>query len=524
MFFFLLLGWLLPASAGESWTAASLLEKVDALARSAAQKPYSPSPNHAPDVLRSLDYDQYRSIRYRPDAALWRGESDFEVQFFHPGYLFLRPVDIYSIEEGNKVPLDFSVDRFEYGEKVPEEAIASMAERKEAIRHAGFRLHFPINRADYKDEVVVFLGASYFRLVGPGQVYGLSSRGLALDTAGMHPEEFPYFTRFWLFRPAPGDNTLHLIAQLDSPSVTGAYHFLITVADDVTVEIDKRIHLRQEVQRFGVAPLTSMFLFSDFLAHRFDDFRPRVHDSEGLQVWTGQGEWIWRPLANPRQVRAVALQDETPRGFGLVQRRRDFADYLDLEAEYHRRPSHWVEPLGGDWGKGAVVLVEIPADAEIHDNIVVFWEPETSFIPGDSLQFHYRLSTFDEWPNRANHSSASPLLRLIRAHQGWGKVPGTREPPPRSLRRYVIEFGFPPGETWPMATDPVAQLELSRGQYHDLQVWRLPDSTGWRASFLLEPDGQEAADMRLFLTAQDRVISETWNHVWYPGEHVFLTQ
>jgi glucans biosynthesis protein len=498
--------------------AETLFAQVDAEARALAQEAYQGRKVTPARVLQQLDYDGYRDIRFRAESALWRGESDFEVQMFHPGFLFMHPVTLYDVGNGMIREVDFASEYFDYGPQIPAAIRQEMAELATDTGYAGFRLHFPLNRPDYRDEVAVFLGASYFRLVGPGHVYGLSARGLALDTALPEGEEFPYFDRFWLLRPLPGETTVTVIAALNSPSVTGAFRFDINVSERLVVDVEKRLHARKDVRRLGVAPLTSMFLFGEFPGPRFDDFRPRVHDSEGLQMLTSQGEWIWRPLANPQQLRVVALQDQDPAGFGLMQRRRDFREYLDLEAQYHRRPSHWVEPAGGDWEQGAVVLVEIPADSEIHDNIVAFWEPARMLLRGEERHFRYRLHVFDAWPEGLNGQPEAPDWYLVRVRQGWGKVPGMAHPPPQYVRRYIVDFAPTDTAVLGALSAPEPSLVLSHGRYDDLQVKPLPAEQGWRVSFLLEPEAGRPADMRLQLRVDDRVVSETWNHVWYGDE------
>ncbi|MFO8005631.1 glucan biosynthesis protein [Thioalkalivibrio sp.] len=487
----------------------SLFRQVTDLARTRAETPYEPPAEVVPNALREMTYDQYRSIRFRPEAALWRGQARFEVQFFHPGFLFPHPVTVFVVNDGELRELAFDPDLFRYEAEAEGLAAAGRGD----LGFAGLRLHYPLNRPEYLDEVVVFLGASYFRLVGPGQVYGLSSRGLAIDTALPTGEEFPAFRTFWLFRPKPDADRITILALLDSPSVTGAYRFDLQAGNAVTVAVDKRLFARTDVAKLGIAPLTSMFAFGEASARGVDDFRPRVHDSEGLMMHTAAGEWIWRPLTNPVRLRGSSLRDaERPRGFGLVQRSRAFSDYLDLEAEYHRRPSQWVTPIDGDWGAGGVELVEIPAGDETSDNIAAYWVSDTPFRAGDRRQYRYRLTLFDDTP------PGDPPARVVRTRSGWGAVPGAADPPPRSLRRYVVDFAG--GELDGLGADAVVEprLEARSGTIDDLHARRLPDDAGWRATFLLAPEDGEAADLRLVLTRDGRPVTETWNHVWYPDE------
>ncbi|TVR65250.1 MAG: glucans biosynthesis protein, partial [Gemmatimonadales bacterium] len=416
---------------------------------------------------------------------------------------------------------------------------------------AGFRVLFPLNEPERMDEAASFLGASYFRLLGPGHVYGLSARGIAVDTTGEREEEFPDFREFWLVRPQPGDRTLTFWGLLDGPSLTGAYRFRLAPhghrdldglgnAEVSVVEVEAHLFARRDVARLGVAPLTSMFLFDENRGRDFDDVRPRVHDSDGLLMLTRSGEWIWRPLSNGPGLRVSSLRDVDPRGFGLLQRERRFDRYLDLEARYHDRPSLWVEPLDEGWGGGGVELVEIPTDSEFLDNVVAYWAPDEPFRAGEERSYRYRLVSFD---HRLPEPILGPLVeeleaevrpgRVIRYRHGWDTLPGEADPPPRSRRRFVVDFEAPqgpggqggatgstsvtpPAATTPAGTLPEIRLQASAGQVEGARVEPLPErSGGWRVTFALDP-GESPADMRLFLTRDGLPITETWSYLWIP--------
>jgi glucans biosynthesis protein len=349
----------------------------------------------------------------------------------------------------------------------------------------------------------VFLGASYFRAVGQNQNYGISVRGLAIDTGLPKPEEFPYFREFWLEKPGKDATELTVHALMDSPSVTGAYRFIIKPGLNTQIEVRASIFVRNKVQKFGVAPLTSMFFHGGLNERFFDDFRPQVHDSDGLLMAAGNGEWIWRPLNNPTRLRISAFQDNNPRGFGLLQRDRNFENYQDLEAHYHIRPGVWVEPQG-EWSKGSVQLIEIPSDAERYDNIAAFWVPEKPVEPGQSLEFNYRLFFFLDMPN------LSPGGRTLASRIGAGGA-GDLDP---SRRRFVIDFG---GEALAkLAEDaPVtAVVTGSSGQIENVVAHKNAHTQGWRVSFELLPKDNEPADLRCFLKLGDDVLTETWNYQW----------
>ena len=513
----------LPADLPPVQDPTSLGEEVRARARALASQPWTPPEAGLPPELGGLDYDAYRRIRFLDERALWFGAADFQVQFFHPGYLFSTPVVIHEVTETQVRHLPFDPHLFQYGVQ----AAAGWP------GWAGFRVLFPLNDPGRMDEAASFLGASYFRLLGPGHVYGLSARGIAVDTTGERDEEFPDFREFWLVRPRPGDRTLTLYGLLDGPSLTGAYRFLLDPHgpgdEDVSVvEVEAHLFARRDVARLGVAPLTSMFLFDENRGRDFDDVRPRVHDSDGLLMLTRSGEWIWRPLSNGPGLRVSSLRDLDPRGFGLVQRERRFDRYLDLEARYHHRPSLWVEPLGEGWGGGGVELVEIPTDSEFADNVVAYWAPDEPFRRGEERSYRYRLVSFDD---RLPDPVLAPLLgaldqevrpgRVIRYRHGWDALPGEAAPPPRSRRRFVVDFedsGSPgvQGPAPPSTTTPEIQLQASAGEVEGVRVEPLPErSGGWRVTFALAP-GQAAVDMRLFLTREGMPITETWSFLWIP--------
>lgn len=490
------------------WTPEQLFEYVIGLARERAKRAYQAPESNLPAALADMGYSQYRNIRFRPQKALWQGETLFEVQMFHPGFLYAHPVRLHTLHNGRLAELQFDSQMFRY-----DGSAAEMAEAGgDDLGFAGFRLHYPLNSTDYKDEVLAFLGASYFRLVGPGQVYGLSSRGLAVDTALPSGEEFPAFREFWLVRPEPEATRMTVLALLDSPSVTGAYRFDVSPQASTVVDVDARLFAREDVGKLGVAPLTSMYFFGEASVRRPDDFRPRVHDSDGLLKYGSSGEWTWRPLSNPLQLRVSSLRDRHPRGFGLVQRNRDFEGYLDMEAHYHRRPSQWVALGEGDWGAGGVELVEIPTDSEINDNIVLYWSPEAPFRAGEARRYQYRLSTF------GGRLARQDVGWVVRTRSGPGAIAGMDDPPLPSVRRFFVDFrgGGLDGLEDDAAVMP--SLRTSTGEIHDLQVVPLPDGRTWRASFKLTPDGRAAADMQLYLEHNERPLTEVWTYVWYPDE------
>lgn len=515
----------------------TLFEHVVDLARERAEAMWVPPQTGLAARVADLTYAQYRDIRFRSDQAIWRGAAPFEVQLFHPGGGNDTPVRIHLVEDGRSRLLPFDTALFSYGDLVD----AADVDLEPRVGFPGFRVLHAMNDPDKMDEVVAFLGASYFRLVGPRQVYGLSSRGLAVDIAEPGGEEFPDFVEFWLVRPEPEARELAFYALLDGPSVTGAYRFELVpgTAEGVLADgaeaveppldggdastgtvlaVQARLFARRDVRKLGIAPLTSMYLHGPLLPGGHDDFRPRVHDSEGLLMLTSRDEWIWRPLTNGSGVRVTSLRDVDPDGFGLVQRARAFDDYMDLEALYHRRPSYWVA-IDGEWGSGGVELLEIPTTSEFNDNVVAYWVPDRPMEAGDELELRYRIVTFDDrLAGGAAHGGPLPtqtLARVVRTRIGWDALPGEADPPPRSVRRVVVDFEGRGLERLPPDAEPTAELSTSSGTISDLRVRPLPGG-GRRATFALSPDGDRGADMRLFLRLGDTAITETWSYLWEP--------
>lgn len=503
-----------PEAAGDESVAYSgpvLHDFVVERARAQAQRPYEPPDTMAAAAVATLTYGQQRAIRFRDEEAIWRGETPFELQLFHPVGGFRVPVAIHLVESDTTRTLDFDPGLFERGDELDGVRLDLGAE----TGYAGFRALSALNEPGRVDEVVSFLGASYFRLLGPGHVYGLSSRGLAVDVASPDGEEFPDFREFWIVRPDTAATTLTFYGLLDGPSVVGAYRFDLTPGSPglndapptgTVMDVDARLFVRRDIALLGVAPLTSMYLHGTFRPGGDDDVRPRVHDSEGLLMASQGGEWIWRPLTNRASIQVTSMRGREPRGFSLVQRDRDFGHYLDLEAQYHRRPSEWVEVVGGDWGTGGVTLVELPTDSEFNDNIVAFWAPDGGARAGDERHFRYRLHTFDA------HRTEQLSARVVRTRIGWDALPGQASPPPRTHRRIVVDFEGASLSALDDDTEVEAVVQTSAGQIDDVRVERLPGG-GRRATFSLQPDGARPADLRLYLRG-DTILSETWSYLW----------
>ena len=476
---------------------------VQQLAQERATHDYRPMPDALPAALANLSYDQYRDIRFRPESALWHGQSLFEVQFFHRGYHVRQRVNIFEVSSAGASPVAYNPQFFSFGPllKLPRAAAN--------LGFAGLRVHYPLQSPAYKDELIVFLGASYFRVLGRNQHYGASARALAIDTAAPSGEEFPAFTDFWLVRPQPADRVLTIYALLDGKSVAGAYQFQIRPGAITQVEVHCQLYLRRAIGKLGVAPLTSMFLYGEEgAARRFDDYRPQVHDSDGFMTETGHLEWIWRPLANPRELRVNRFMDENPRGFGLIQRERDFNRYQDVEAQYQARSSYWVEPLG-DWGKGGVELVEIPSDEETHDNMVAYWVPAQPASAGKPWSFSYLLSAYAQAPHWP------PGGRVVATRNGNPAMGDNKGHFAPGARRMLVDFAGGELEGLEGAQPVKAQVSADNGQIEAVTVQRLASGV-WRVAFVVTPKVKKAVDLRCYLTLHGEGLTETWVYQWTP--------
>lgn len=470
-------------------------------ARALAARPYEPPMRLAPQHLLDLTYDQYQAIRFRRDEALWaEQERGFRLEFFHMGRGFKEPVHMYEVVDGRAQEIAYRSSMFDLSK-------ADIRGRLPAdLGFAGFRIHSATN---WDADIAAFLGASYFRAVGSdARQFGLSARGLAIDTAIDGPEEFPRFTSFWFERPVENARQLILYALLDSPSAAGAYRFQLAPGIMHVMEVDAAIYPRRVIDRLGIAPLTSMFQCGENDRRMATDWRPEIHDSDGLSMWTGPGEWIWRPLTNPAGVRFNSFLDENPRGFGLLQRDRNFSNYQDDGVFYDRRPSLWIEPKGS-WGRGAVQLVELPTPDETFDNIVAFWNPEKKQGPGEEMLMSYRMY----WGT--NPPVEAPLGHAISTRTGIGGVVGQKR---RYFSwRFAIDFaggelaGLPRGAT----VEPV--ITASRGNVEIPSARPLESVDGYRAIFDLKPDDSiEPIDLRLYLRRNGQPLTETWVYQWVP--------
>lgn len=489
------------------------LEDVTAKARELVDKPYSKPASNLPEVFSSMQFADYQKMQPRADKFEWMDlETPFKLAFYHQGMHFNTPVRINEITSKGVQEITYQPEKFHFGD------LSFDQEATSKLGYAGFRVLYPINQAGKYDEIMSLLGASYFRVIGKDQIYGLSGRGLAIDTALQSGEEFPDFREFWVERPKDKDQHLVIYALMDSPRATGAYRMVLRPGEDTILDVESRVFLRDEVSKLGVAPLTSMFLYGPSQRSETHNFRPAIHDSNGLAIHTGSGEYIWRPLNNPKQLTVSTFQVENPKGFGLLQRGREFARYEDLEDRYDLRPSAWIEPKG-DWGKGKVELVEIPTADETNDNIVAFWTPDAQPAPGQPMQFDYRIHwTMDEpgllaedaaWVHQTRRTAGEiKQANLIRRLDGTTGL--------------LVDFEGPVLAGLPAEAVVTPQVSANdNAEILDMTLQRNPVIQGWRLNLRVKvKDPKVPVELRAALLHDDKPLTETWSYQLPPGSVV----
>ncbi|POF63118.1 glucan biosynthesis protein [Novacetimonas maltaceti] len=468
---------------------------VRQLAHRLSQQAYRPPEETLPTALRDMNFDQFTSIAYRPEQALWHGENlGFEVEFFPRGYLYRPRIEMYEVIDGKAAPVPYSADLFTYGNPA--------LRVDDNIGFSGLRIRAPINTPGVMEEFCVFLGASYFRAVAKGQTYGLSARGFADGTGDPKGEEFALFRAYWLEKPRSGVDSVVLHALLDSPSLTGAFRFTIRPGETTVFDVQTYLYPRKEIAQSGIAPLTGMFYFDANDRNHVDDWRPAAHDSEALSMWTGGGQQLWRPLRNPQDLQFSAFADVRPHGFGLMQRKRAFEDFEDLALNYEKRPSLWIEPIG-DWGAGSVDLVEIPTPNEVNDNIVSFWRPRDALAAGHEYAFTYRMywGWDTPWPTH---------LARIAATRVGASTDGSH------TRFFDIDFTGEPFVNLPRDAKFHLQTRTSAGEIRNVVVEANPDIHGWRATFEFDPKDAKIAELDCSLANDQGTVSEEWVYRWTP--------
>ncbi|MBU1086977.1 MAG: glucan biosynthesis protein G [Candidatus Omnitrophica bacterium] len=478
---------------------------VVAKAQMLSEKPFLETSNNLPDELKKIGYDEWRDIRFNPAKSLWAGKP-FSIQFFHLGGLYQEPVIINSVNKDNTTNIPFSLDLFDYTQSAHKGLLSSN------LGFAGFRIHYPINSAKYADEIISFIGASYFRALGKDLGYGISARGLAIDIAELSGEEFPYFREFWIIKPGAKAKEISFYALLESENLTGAYSFIVRPGEETLVKVKSVLFFRKKIRKLCLAPLTSMFFCGENTKSRANsDFRPEVHDSDGLLIQDTLGEWTWHPLINPENLLINSFSGGQPLGFGLLQRDMNFDHYQDLEARYDKRPSVWICPKS-DWGQGHLELLQLPTENEFNDNIGAYWVMDKSFEPGESFEFAYTMN----WHSGNRKKS---VLASVESTRIVTK--------PESIM-FIIEFLPDPSQEEFSSKDISANIQILNG--YSVKASQVIENTvtqGCRLIIHVDLDKEGMLDkmlykhnppveLRAFLKKDNLPITETWSYTYQP--------
>ncbi|WP_170870433.1 glucan biosynthesis protein G [Pantoea sp. 1.19] len=502
------LRWVSAAVVLSLYTSGSWAFSIDDVAKQAkemAGKSFDAPKSNLPSQFREMKFADYQQIQFNHDKAYWgKLRTPFKLEFYHQGMYFDTPVKLNEVTATSVREIKYNPDYFTFGN------VKHDADTVKNLGFAGFKVLYPINHNDKSDEIASWLGASYFRVIGAGQVYGLSARGLAIDTALPSGEEFPRFKEYWIERPKPRDKHLVIYALLDSPRATGAYRFVLWPGKESKVDVQAKVYLRDKVGKLGVAPLTSMFLFGSHQPSTVTNFRPALHDSNGLSIHAGNGEWIWRPLNNPRHLAVSTFTVEDPQGFGLLQRGREFSHYQDLDDRYDLRPSGWVEPVG-KWGKGHVELVEIPTGDETNDNIVAFWSPDTPPEPGKEMDINYRLY-FTRNEDKMHSPDTAWVKQTLRS-TGDVKQANLVRQPDGSIA-FIIDYVGDEMSKLPEDTPLTPQVSVGdNGELVESSVRYNPVTKGWRLVLRVRvKEAKQPLEMRAALANGDKTLTETWSY------------
>ncbi len=482
-----------PAASATGNQAAFSEEWLLSRAESLATEPFSAPELNLPSELTGLDQQKYQAIQFRPEAAVWKDDPvKFSLEFFHTGFQYKNPVEIFLIEDNVPRLFPYSTGLFNFGQPLTPPPPESQS------GFSGVRVNGPIQQLGKKDPFLSFHGASFFRAIATGQAFGVVARGVCINTAQAQGEEFPVFRTLWIRKPAPDERQLTIYALLDGASLTGAYKFTAEPGRFTIIDVECSLFPRRPLNHVGIAPLNSMYFFGAADTTRLDDYRPNVHSSNGLQIWNAAGEWIWRPLTNPEQLQYSVFLDRTPKGFGLLQRKRAFSDFEDIDARFGDRPSVWVEPQG-DWGDGAIDLIEVPSRSAIYDNIIAFWRPKSPLAEKARYSFRYRLHWGWEPPVR---SSLASVLQTRVGRRG-------------SDRRFFV-IDFVSGHSYNDRNLPefTADVGAADGEISNVAVRKNPATGGQRVTFEFQRGGEQQTDIRCELKQNGQVISETWVYRW----------
>jgi periplasmic glucans biosynthesis protein len=465
---------------------------VTEAARSLARAPFKDLAPDLPEAFKSLSYDRYVAIHLLRSATIWANDNvGFAIEPLHRGFIFSTPMQINLVFDGAARRLVYDATLFDFGKIAPPAKVGD-------IGFSGFRVLAPLEQGGFF-ELATFQGASFFRAVGQGQQPGTMARALSIKTADPRGEEFPAIRNVWIERPTLAANALVIYAIIDSESVAGAYRFTLRPGEATIIDTECTLFARAALDHYGIATMSATHLSGAIDRSRTDDLRPNVGEVDGLQMLTGKGEWLWRPVSNPTTLQLSTFVDENPRGFGFLLRDRNFDDYQDDDQHWEDRPSLWIEPIG-DWSFGGVQLVEIPSDSEVNDNIIAYWRPKQPLNSGSEISFAYRQFWCARPPERPD------LATVALSRSGRGSS--------AKRRRFLVEFSGDVFGQFKKPEDYWANVRASPGSIVSVRTFLWADQKTYRVLFELDPGSETFSELRLVVEAQGKPVSETWIYRW----------
>ncbi|MBX9759497.1 MAG: glucan biosynthesis protein [Beijerinckiaceae bacterium] len=469
------------------------------LARNLARQPWRKPSADLPEPFNALNHEQYVGIQRRPETIIWRDQSiGFALEPSQRGFIFSNSLQINIVEDGVARRLVYDPADYTFGK------LNAPADRKD-IGFSGFKLWQRAQDGSL-EEFCLFQGQGYFQTVGRGQPFGASTRALAVRPVDQgRGEEFPQFVAVWIERPVLAANTVIIHALLDSESVTGAFRYTMRPGDATIVDTECTLFTRAAIDNVGIAAVQGTFLFGPIDRRRGDDVRPGVYDVSGVQMHSGKDEWIWRPVANRQSIQLSAFVDDNPKGFGILQRDRDFAQFADDDNHWEARPSVWTEPLG-DWGAGHVTLLEIPAESQVNQNIIVYWRPRATLAANSETTFSYR-----QWWCWTP-ADRPPFATVLRSRSG--RVTGS--PPNARRRRFLVEFRGDALADVARFPEIAARVTTASGSIMTSRLMLSRQEKSARVTFDVDAGAEPHTELRLLLESAGKPISETWLYRWTP--------
>lgn len=457
--------------------------------------PYQDPKKKTTKGLSDLDYNRYKNLHFLADKSIWRKEgSPFQLQFLHPGYIYNYDVLVYELFDKKYRLIPYDRSMFDFS------SLALNETTPDNLGFSGFKVHYPINTEEHTDEFLVFQGATYFRAISEKQWYGLSARGLATNTGMSYPEDFPIFKEFWIEKPDKASDRITIYALMDGKSAVGAFRFIAHPGKTTVIHVKASIILRKKVDRLGIAPLTSMYWYGENSETTISGANPEVHDSDGLLLHQDDNQWIWRPMANPKKPTVNSYAMERLRGFGLLQRDREFSSYEDEEMRYHIRPGAWVVPVG-DWGAGSVQTYRNPTNQDSDDNIGAFWVPAETPEVGKPFELEYKIYWISENPDE---------LKL-------GKCIATRvKPNSQDPDQKIVQIDFKGDRLLDRENTSELEAVVTGSDNADLsgiQVSKIEESSKIRLTFKVKNKTPTTpVELIAKLRDKDGVLTENWSY------------